>query len=135
MFHNKQKEWNVFLSKAKLNNLWWLGLNNTYTFYGISSHWWISAKKHSSWGILVNHFFARELYTEDQTLLSLKSMKVLFATSVGVESDQRQYLCIFCPRITMSLFLFLCMSVGVQLCSCNYLWGTSWKSNLLWDLY
>lgn len=66
-------------------------------------------------------FFARELYTEDQTLLSLKSMKVLSATSAGTELDQRQYLCIFCPRFTMSPFLFLCMSVGIQLCSCNYL--------------
>lgn len=56
----------------------------------------------------MNHFFAGELYTEDKTLLSLKSIKVLFATSVGVESDQRQYLRIFCPRFTMSPFLFLC---------------------------
>lgn len=40
----------------------------------------------------MNYSFARELYTEDQTLISFKSMKVLFATSVGLESDQGKYL-------------------------------------------
>jgi len=54
----------------------------------------------------VNHFFARELYTEDQTLLSLKSMKVFFATSVGAVPDQRQYLYNFVLGLPWVCFYF-----------------------------